>query len=321
MLTEVLVDGDPFSIEVFAELFGPLRRRPGGLRRRPDRAAPPRSQGAGARRATDGSSRARPADPRRAGGRRHRPPRPDRRRRRHRRRHLAIGRLAGESAHRVIDADGLVVAPGIVDAHTHYDPQLTWDPLCDTSALHGVTTVAAGNCGFSIAPCRTDDHDVRGADVRPGRGHGPRRPRPDPVERSRPSASSSRHPHGQLGVNLGMYVGHSAVRRWVMGDAAFERAVHRRRARRDRRAASTTRCTPARSGFSSSHAPTHLDMADRPVPSRLSSLDELRALAEVDGPHRARLDRLRPGERGRGHRRRRPRPAHRAGRPGRRAAS
>src|SRR4051812_27920132 len=70
----------------------------------------------------------------------------------------AIGRFAGERAERTIDADGLVVAPGIVDAHTHYDPQLTWDPMCDTSALHGVTTVAAGNCGFAVAPCRSDDH-------------------------------------------------------------------------------------------------------------------------------------------------------------------
>ena len=70
---------------------------------------------------------------------------------------VATGRLRGESAKRVIEADGLVVAPGIVDAHTHYDPQLTWDPLCDSSSLHGVTTVAAGNCGFSIAPVRERD--------------------------------------------------------------------------------------------------------------------------------------------------------------------
>src|SRR3954447_15698624 len=74
----------------------------------------------------------------------------------------AIGRLRGGAAQQTIDADGLVVAPGIVDAHTHYDPQITWDPLCDTSALHGVTTVAAGNCGFSVAPCRPDDHPYLG---------------------------------------------------------------------------------------------------------------------------------------------------------------
>lgn len=52
----------------------------------------------------------------------------------------AIGRLDGVTAKRVVDAEGHVVAPGIVDAHTHYDPQITWDPVCDTAALHGVTT-------------------------------------------------------------------------------------------------------------------------------------------------------------------------------------
>ena len=75
---------------------------------------------------------------------------------------VSIGRHPGERARRTIDATGLVVAPGIVDAHTHYDPQLTWDGLCDTAALHGVTTVAAGNCGFGVAPCRRDDHEYLG---------------------------------------------------------------------------------------------------------------------------------------------------------------
>src|SRR4051812_4856247 len=136
----------------------------------------------------------------------------------------AIGRLRGCAAQQTIDADGLVVAPGIVDVHTHYDPQVTWDPLCDTSALHGVTTVAAGNCGFSIAPCRTDDHAyvaqmfarVEGMD-------------PGALDRVRwdfetfPEFLGSLD--GRLGMNLGTYVGHSALRRWVMGDAAFERGA------------------------------------------------------------------------------------------------
>src|SRR3954447_7726343 len=122
----------------------------------------------------------------------------------------AIGRLRGGAAQQTIDADGLVVAPGIVDIHTHYDPQVTWDPLCDTSALHGVTTVAAGNCGFSIAPCRADDHAyVAQMFTR--------------VEGMAPEALSQvrwdfeTFPEflgaldGRLGLNLGAYVGHSAL--------------------------------------------------------------------------------------------------------------
>src|SRR5207247_6247114 len=68
-----------------------------------------------------------------------------------------IGRLSG--ARETIDADGLVVMPGIIDVHTHYDPQLTFDPYATSSCFHGVTSVLAGNCGFSIAPTRSGDRD------------------------------------------------------------------------------------------------------------------------------------------------------------------
>jgi N-acyl-D-aspartate/D-glutamate deacylase len=193
----------------------------------------------------------------------------------------AVGRLAGAGASRVVDADGLVVAPGVVDAHTHYDPQLTWDPLCDTSSLHGVTTVAAGNCGFSVAPCRPDDRAYLAQVFARVEGMDPSaldHVRWDFVSFGDFLASRE----GRLGVNLGMYVGHSAVRRWVMGEAA-----HEREASEGETAAMAALVDDAMRagalGFSSSHAPTHLDLADRPVPSRLATRAELCALADAVG--------------------------------------
>jgi N-acyl-D-amino-acid deacylase len=193
----------------------------------------------------------------------------------------AVGRLGGAQATRVIDADGLVVAPGIVDAHTHYDPQLTWDPLADASSLHGVTTVAAGNCGFSIAPVRAADRPYTAQMFARVEGMDPAAL--DQIEWGFETFEEflATRP-GRLGVNLGMYVGHSAVRRWVMGDAAFERASTD--SELEQIVAITDAAMRAGAlGWSSSHAPTHLDLADRPVPSRLASIDELRALADVVG--------------------------------------
>jgi N-acyl-D-aspartate/D-glutamate deacylase len=192
-----------------------------------------------------------------------------------------IGRLRGSAARQTIDADGLVVAPGIVDAHTHYDPQITWDPLCDTSALHGVTTVVAGNCGFSIAPCRPDDHGYVAQMF--ARVEGMELAALDNVGWNFATFSEflATRP-GRIGLNLGMYIGHSAIRRWVLGEEAYERAATAEEV--------STLCELVREamaagamGFSSSHAPTHLDLADRPVPSRLADLDEVRALADAVG--------------------------------------
>jgi N-acyl-D-amino-acid deacylase len=193
----------------------------------------------------------------------------------------SIGRFPGAAAKQTIDATGLVVAPGIVDAHTHYDPQITWDPLCDTSALHGVTTVAAGNCGFSVAPCRPDDHPYLAQMFARVEGMEPRAL--DHIQWNFATFGEylATRP-GTLGINLGMYIGHSAIRRWLLGDEAFERASTEAEVQQLATMVDEAMAAGAL-GFSSSHAPTHLDLADRPVPSRLSTRDELRALADAVG--------------------------------------
>src|SRR5262249_52138979 len=162
-----------------------------------------------------------------------------------------------------INADGLIVAPGIVDIHTHYDPQITFDPYATVSCFHGVTTIIGGNCGFSVAPCRADDRAFLS-------GIFARVEDMDPVALSAITwgefetfAEFLATRRGRLGVNFGCYVGHSNLRRWVMGDAATDRAAtdheidEMRTMVRDAMAAGAA-------GLSSSAAPTHLDLDDRP---------------------------------------------------------
>ena len=195
----------------------------------------------------------------------------------------AVGFGDAAEAEQVVDADGLVVAPGIVDAHTHYDPQLTFEPYATSSCFHGVTTVLAGNCGFSIAPTRVEDRGfatqlfarVEGMSARALEGL------PWDFE-TFPEYLAARR--GNLGVNLACYVGHSAVRRFVMGEASQEREAEPEEIDEMRGIVAEAMAAGA-AGFSSSHAPTHFDSQDRPVPSRLASVGEVSALAEEAGRH------------------------------------
>jgi N-acyl-D-aspartate/D-glutamate deacylase len=192
----------------------------------------------------------------------------------------------GVTADREIDATGKVVAPGIVDVHTHYDPQITFDPYAAMSSYHGVTTVVAGNCGFSVAPTKAEDRPFL-------EGIFAAVENMDPIALSGaawkefetfPEFLESRE--GRLGVNFACYIGHSNLRRWVMGEDCTERAATPDEIEamagilREALAAGAA-------GLSSSAAPTHLDTAGRPVPSRLAEHSELLALAEELGRHGA----------------------------------
>src|ERR1700716_3310739 len=72
----------------------------------------------------------------------------------------ATGKRLSESATQVVDADGLALMPGIIDSHTHFDAQITWDPRVRPSPALGVTTAVIGNCGVSLAPCRPADREI-----------------------------------------------------------------------------------------------------------------------------------------------------------------
>jgi N-acyl-D-aspartate/D-glutamate deacylase len=190
-----------------------------------------------------------------------------------------VGR-AGGSARRVIDADGLVLVPGFIDVHTHYDAQLHWDPTASPSSWHGVTSVICGNCGFTLAPARPEDTHWLAQMLSRVEGMAPEA-----------LAAGMEWPGGgfgafwsrlerRLAVNAGGYVGHSALRRHVMGDAASER-----RASADELAALVALLRESLRegalGFSSSQLDIHVAHDGREVPSNFAAPEELIELAAV----------------------------------------
>jgi N-acyl-D-amino-acid deacylase len=191
-----------------------------------------------------------------------------------------VGQLTA-GARRIIDAEGLVLAPGFIDLHTHYDCQVSWDRALTPSCWHGVTTVVMGNCGFTIAPCRAADREllmrmllyVEGMPteaLRAGiRWEWETFPQYlDALERWRP------------GLNVAVFVGHSAVRYYVMGAAAVERAASADELESMRQVVREAMHAGA-CGFSTSESTTHFFGDGTPVPSRAAPREELRALAGV----------------------------------------
>lgn len=196
---------------------------------------------------------------------------------------VAVGEVA-EDAARTIDASGKVVSPGFVDVHTHYDAQAFWDPTFSPSCFHGVTTVLGGFCGFSIAPLTPEASTyllpmlarVEGMPV-------------DTLKAGVPWDWSSFADYlgrldGRVLLNAGFFVGHSAVRRVVMG----ERANREEASAEDLAAMKALVAKSLKEGalgFSTTVSGTHNDATGTPVPSRFASRDELLELASVVGEH------------------------------------
>jgi N-acyl-D-aspartate/D-glutamate deacylase len=190
-----------------------------------------------------------------------------------------IGRIE-EEATRVIEADGLVLAPGFIDVHTHYDVQLDWDPTASPSCWHGVTTVLAGNCGFTLAPAKPEDVDWLAGMLSRVEGMS----RAALAEGLRFSGGGfgdywGRF-DGKLGINVGSYVGHCALRRYVMGDAASER-VARDEEIEGMKELLRQGMREGALGFSTSQVDLHVGEDGREVPSNHATSDEIVALCGV----------------------------------------
>jgi len=187
-------------------------------------------------------------------------------------------RLDGARAREVLDADGLALMPGIIDSHTHYDAQLTWDPGASPSPALGVTTAVIGNCGFTIAPCRAGDRErvMRNLTQVEGMSLEALRAGIRWDFESVPEYLDRLEERGMT-PNVAAFVGHSSLRSYVMGDAAVERTATAAEVAEMRRLLLEGLAAGA-VGFATSTSPAHNGEGGKPMPSRLADEAELRAL-------------------------------------------
>ena len=196
----------------------------------------------------------------------------------------SVGEVRGRGA-RELDAGGLLVAPGFIDIHTHYDAQVFWDRMLSISPWHGVTTAVLGNCGFGVAPTRAEHRrlilqtleNVEGMSLDAlwaGLGE-------DWPFTTFPEFLAAIEARG-CAINVGAFIGHTPVRMFVMGEASTEREASAAEIEQMQALVQDALAAGAL-GFATSKSPTHVGFEGRPVPSRVAAHAELQALCDCLG--------------------------------------
>jgi N-acyl-D-aspartate/D-glutamate deacylase len=195
---------------------------------------------------------------------------------------VAMGRVDAQ-ARTTIDAQGLALMPGIIDNHTHYDAQITWDPAATPSPALGVTTAVIGNCGFTIAPCRPADREriMRNLTQVEGMSLDVLRQGIRWDFETIPEYLDQLEHQGAV-PNIAAFAGHSSIRTWVMGEAATQRAASDDEIIRMQSLVREAMQAGA-IGFATSTSPAHNGEGGVPMPSRLADDRELRALVGAMG--------------------------------------
>ncbi|MGD1255189.1 N-acyl-D-amino-acid deacylase family protein [Mycobacterium seoulense] len=197
-----------------------------------------------------------------------------------------VGNVNGETAHREIDAAGLLVTPGFVDLHTHYDGQSIWSERLTPSSAHGVTTVVMGNCGVGFAPCRQEDHDVL-VDVMAGVEDIPGVVMTDGLPwtwETFPEYLDALDA-GRRDIDVAAYLPHSPLRVYVMGERGANREPATAEDLARMRALAKEAIEVGALGFASSRLTIHKTESGSPIPSYDAAREEIEEIARgvVDG--------------------------------------
>jgi N-acyl-D-aspartate/D-glutamate deacylase len=191
------------------------------------------------------------------------------------------GSLTPDAGTEVVDLDGLVLAPGFIDIHTHYDAQILWDGDLTPSSWHGVTSVVMGNCGFGVAPTKPEHRDiiVRTLENVEGMSMEALNAGIDWCFETFPQYLAALEARGKR-LNVGAFLGHTPLRLFVLGgeERAASPAEVEAMGRLLREALDAGAI-----GFSTSRQPAHQGAFGRPVPSRFAEVDEVEAMAAVLG--------------------------------------